>query len=620
MVFTRLPFNLNFRLNQLLHILIDAALISGAVYIGYYLRFDGAVPAHYIDTYVHTVFFYAGAHILAMALLRTYNNLWTYAVTKDYAKLAAASVLGSVTAVLITFFLGQPYPRSVYIMSWILIGVTTVVYRLLYRLKRDGSRSFSDSFPLRSKKTLFYGAGNAGAMVARELQKNRTSLDFYPLGFIDDDPSKWGLRICGLKVHGGKKVLYNMINSGGVDEVTIAMPSVSPEVLRDITAVCRSSGVPVQILPSLHELLNEGLNLGRLRNIRIEDLLGREPVHTEMGNISAYLSGRAVLVTGAGGTIGSELCRQVAGQKPSLLVIFDHDENAVYEIQREIEKMYPSLDIYPVVADMRNPSRVEKTFSQFSPEVVFHAAAHKHVPLMELNPEEAVENNIFGTRILADAAHSHGCSRFVLISTDKAVNPAGVMGATKRVAEMIIQDRACRSATKYCAVRFGNVLDSSGSVLPLFREQIAAGGPVTVTHRDMTRYFMTISEAVELVLQAGAMGKNGDIFLLDMGEPIRIIELAEETIRLSGLEPYRDIDILITSPRPGEKIFEELYHDEAQLKETDHKRIYLTVNTSRGVEEPDEEMHRLSDILKIDSGFIAREIGRTGKEAGAGEK
>ncbi len=615
----RFSSRLNFILKHLLLILVDAAIISAAAYAAFYLRFDGKIPLAYFRAYWQTIFFYTGVHIVAMIIFRVYNNLWRYATLKEYMRLAFASVFGSTAGILLTFFIGQPYPRSVYIISWLLIVAGTVAVRLFYRLRQDGAAGLSENFPQRSRKVVFYGAGNAGAMVARELQRKKKALDFYPLGFIDDDPSKWGLRICGLKVLGGKKRLYSMVNAGRIDEVTITMPSAPRNILREITSVCRTGGVTVKTMPFLHELINGEMSLSRLRDIRIEDLLGREPVITEMDNVSAYITGKTVLITGGGGSIGAELCRQVANQKPSMIVVLDHNENAVYEINRELEYRYPAVEIQPVVADIRNRARVESAFARFSPHVVFHAAAHKHVPLMEDNIEEAIENNIFGTRILAEAADLHRCSRFVLISTDKAVNPAGVMGATKRVAEMIMQYWSQNSKTHYCAVRFGNVLGSSGSVLPLFQEQISAGLPITVTHRDMARYFMTISEAVQLVLHAGSMGDGGEVFLLDMGEPIKIINLAEDVIRLSGLEPYRDIDILITSPRPGEKIFEELYHEDVELKKTMHERIYLTGNSFRSMEELQKELRLLSDILKTEPGFLIREINNIGKKAVSGK-
>lgn len=336
---TRFPSNLNFSFKQFLLILVDAAIISAAVYAAFHLRFDGEIPRTYLHIYLQSIFFYTGVHILSMVIFRVYNNLWRYATLKEYMRLAFASVFGSMAGILLTFFMGQPYPRSVYIISWLLIVTGTVIIRLFYRLQQDGAAGLSENFPPRSRKVIFYGAGSAGAMVARELQRKRRALDFYPLGFIDDDPSKWGLRICGLKVLGGKKRLYSMINAGRIDEVTITMPSAPRNVLRDITSVCRTGGVAVKTMPSLHELINGEMNLNRLRNIRIEDLLGREPVSTEMGNVSAYITGKSILITGAGGSIGAELCRQVAVQDPSLIIILDHDENAVYEINRELQAL-----------------------------------------------------------------------------------------------------------------------------------------------------------------------------------------------------------------------------------------------------------------------------------------
>ncbi|MGI6519038.1 MAG: polysaccharide biosynthesis protein [Bacillota bacterium] len=370
-----------------------------------------------------------------------------------------------------------------------------------------------------------------------------------------------------------------------VDEVIIAMPSAGGQAIREVVATCRQLDVKIQTLPGMYEIVDGKVSLKQLRDIQIEDLLGREPVRMDMKEIGAYLAGRKVLITGAGGSIGSEICRQVALFKPKCIVLLGHGENSIFEIQNDLARRFPTLTTHAVIADVRDAERIEKVFEKYRPDVVFHAAAHKHVPLMEANPEEALTNNVFGTRNVAQAADRYKVKRFVMISTDKAVNPVSIMGMSKRIAEMVVQAVGAESSTRFMAVRFGNVLGSRGSVVPLFRKQIAEGGPVTVTHPDMTRYFMTIPEAVQLVIQAGAMGQGGEVFVLDMGEPVKIVDLAEEIIRLSGYEPGRDIEIVYTGIRPGEKLFEEILTSDEAAIATRHKKIFVSQEA-----QPDAEM------------------------------
>jgi len=423
-------------------------------------------------------------------------------------------------------------------------------------------------------------------MVAKELA-NHPEIGKRAVGFIDDDPSKANSVLMGLPVLGTRDGIRRVIHDYGVNEVIVAMPSAPGGVIRATMDACKDLKVRIKTLPGVYELVDGKVSVKQLRDIQIEDLLGREPVDLDLDQIGAYLAGQTVLVTGAGGSIGSEICRQITRFKPKSIVLLGHGENSIFEIEQELDRRHPGQHTVAVIADVRDEHRIGRVFEQYKPDVVFHAAAHKHVPLMEANPEEALTNNVFGTRNVARAADKHGSKRFVMISTDKAVNPISVMGMSKRVAEMVVQAIGSTSRTKFMAVRFGNVLGSRGSVVPMFRKQIAEGGPVTVTHPDMTRYFMTIPEAVQLVIQAGAMGHGGEVFVLDMGEPIKITRLAEEIIRLSGMEPGKDMEIVYTGVRPGEKLFEEILTTEEVATTTRHKKIFVAKDA-----EPDVEVLR----------------------------
>ncbi|WP_051273506.1 polysaccharide biosynthesis protein [Desulfotruncus alcoholivorax] len=423
------------------------------------------------------------------------------------------------------------------------------------------------------KKVLIVGAGVAGGIVA-EVLKQRVNGEWVPVAFVDDDPEKQTKVLYGLPVLGNRHCINDIVKKLKIDYIVIAMPSVPGEVIRQIVEICQKTKVQLKILPGIYDLITGKIKISDIRDIEVEDLLGRSTVTLNISEIANYLTDKVVLITGAGGSIGSEICRQIAVFGPKILVLLGHGENSIYEIEQELKKKYPDVPLAAIIADIRDCRRVNQVFNQFRPAVVFHAAAHKHVPLMEKNEEEAVKNNIQGTRILTEAAHLNNTEIFVLISTDKAVNPTSVMGATKRAAEMVIQWMNGLSATKFVAVRFGNVLGSRGSVIPLFKKQIASGGPVTVTHPAMKRYFMTTYEAVHLVIQAGALARGGEIFVLDMGKPIYITDLAKNLIRLSGYEPGKDIAIQYTGVRPGEKYEESLYSDDEQVMPTKHERIF----------------------------------------------
>ena len=505
-----------------------------------------------------------------------YRRLWVYASTNELRLItiavSAASVLTSgVMLLLIGFDLIKPgMPRSALGIDWlislILIGGSRFVLRIL-------AEQSSTQTNAKTRHVLILGAGDAGALVVRELQKT-SQLNLVPVGFLDDDPAKQNHNIYGVSVIGKIDQLEKTLDTKQVDEVIIAIPSAPGHIIRLVNDVCRKRGITSRIIPGFYELIGGKVSVNRLREVDITDLLRREPAKIDDRLISSIFGGKRILVTGAGGSIGSELCRQIARWNPTELVLLGHGENSIFEALQELKDDFPALNLQAVIADVRDLNRIEKIFKQFQPQVVFHAAAHKHVPLMEANVEEAVTNNVLGTRNVVETATQYNVERLVLISTDKAVRPVSVMGATKRLAELTVLDAAQRGNLPYSVVRFGNVLGSRGSVVRTFKNQIARGGPITITHPDMQRYFMIVPEAVHLVLQAASMGTGGEVFMLNMGEQVRILDLAEDLIRLSGLEPYRDIDIQITGIRPGEKLREDLLEDGVDFERTDHPEIF----------------------------------------------
>jgi FlaA1/EpsC-like NDP-sugar epimerase len=510
---------------------------------------------------------------------RLYRRMWIYASVQELKLIIAAVSTSSVilSMVMVSFFnlgLFTGFPRSVLIIDWLislmLVGGLRFTIRLL-------SESFSQQSALspngKSKKALIIGAGDAGALVVRELQKN-PQVNLIPIGFLDDNPIKFKQQIHGIPVIGSLTDLAKVLDNRRVDEVIIAIPSAPGKVIRLVTDVCRLKAVHFRTMPGIYELLGGKVNVNRLREVDITDLLRREPKRIMDEKVGRTINNRVVLITGAGGSIGSELCRQIARWSPAELILLGHGENSIFEAYLELQDRFPSLSLRPVIADIRDKERLDRVFQEYRPQVVFHAAAHKHVPLMETNVEEAVTNNIHGTRNLVQIAVDYQVERLVMISTDKAIRPANVMGATKRLAEMTVLDAAERFGRDFCVVRFGNVLGSRGSVVPLFKRQIARGGPITITHPDMKRYFMTIPEAVYLVLQAAAMGEGGETYVLNMGEQVRILDLAEDLIRLSGLEPGRDIEIVFTGIRPGEKLSEDLWDSGSVFAKTLHPDIF----------------------------------------------
>ena len=511
------------------------------------------------------------------SLFGLYRRLWAYASISELKIISLSVTVASavVTAIIMVLDAAQlmNVPRLILPIDWLLSLVFIGGFRFSLRLIAEARNANTKPLPGYARRVLVIGAGSAGALVVREMQRN-PQLGLHPVGYLDDDSAKQRHQIHGIPVVGELADLARTLNRRRVDEVIIAIPSASGKVVRNVADICRLKGVPFRTMPGLYELIGGKVSVNRLREVDITDLLRREPTQIQNELIGAVLTGKRVLVTGAGGSIGLEVCRQIARWGPQMLILLGHGENSIFEAMLELREDFPSLPLQPVISDVRDLPRLESILKSYRPQMVFHTAAHKHVPLMETNVEDAISNNVIGTRNICQAACVADTERLVLISTDKAVRPANVMGATKRIAEMIVLETAHRTGRAFSVVRFGNVLGSRGSVVPLFKRQIAHGGPITITHPDMKRYFMTIPEAVHLVLQASAMGQGGEVFLLNMGQPVRILDLAEDLIRLSGLEPGKDIEIVFTGVRQGEKLSEDLWEEGFEVLKTSHPDIF----------------------------------------------
>jgi len=564
---------------------IDALFIALALLLALVLRFEGDLSgqyAQYVNNAVYLLPYYIILTLVFMYIFRLYHRMWQYASIGELYGILKATTTSSVLMVLCIYTIDLPHlPRSVYILTWLLISGFIGGSRLGWRILRDYIINQKNN---QGKNTLIIGAGDGGAMVARELLNN-SSLNLTPVGFIDDSRFKQNLTVYDVPVLGRRRDIPTIVKEYQVEEIIIAIPSASGRIIREIMDICRQTQARVRIFQGTSELLVDKYNF---REVQMEDLLRREPVQLNLNKISGYIQNKTVLVSGAGGSIGSELCRQISGFSPKALVLVEYSENNLFQIELELKEVGPGLTIYPELVDIKDRERLQKIFKQYQPQVVFHAAAYKHVPMMEKHPHSALRNNVIGTKNLAELADQHAVETFIFISTDKAVQPTSVMGATKRIGEMIIQEINGKSQTNFAAVRFGNVLGSSGSVIPIFEKQIKKGGPVTVTDAQMTRYFMTIPEAVQLVIQAGAMSQGGEIFVLDMGEPVKILDLAADLIRLHGLEPEKDIKIEITGIRPGEKLYEELFTANEKMTTTYHDRIYVSENG-----------HRCTNVLEL---------------------
>ncbi|HHV10272.1 MAG TPA: polysaccharide biosynthesis protein [Clostridiales bacterium] len=562
-------------IRRLFLIILDVMLINIASFSALFVRFDfklSTIPVYFTDAVLSYVLINTITTIIIFSLFRLYNSLWKYAGIDELVNiLFAGAASGILQLIGMHFIMHIHVPRSYYPLSMVFNVLFIAASRFIYRYARRVSRR---RFIGSQCRIMIIGAGEAGSAIIREI-----SVSDYVKGtvvcVIDDNKNKIGSYIHGIKVVGDRTCIVEEAFRREITDIFIAIPSASRKDIKEILELCKQTNCTLKILPGMYQLINEEVSVTRLRNVEIEDLLGREPVKIDAGEVGSYLKNKVVLVTGGGGSIGSELCRQIAKHEPKQLVIVDIYENNAYFIQQELKNDFPDLDLVVLIASVRNTNRVNWIMEQYRPNVVYHAAAHKHVPLMEDSPNEAIKNNVGGTYKMALAAERYKVEKFILISSDKAVNPTNIMGASKRICEMIIQAFNKRSDTEFVAVRFGNVLGSNGSVIPLFKEQILRGGPVTVTHPDIIRYFMTIPEAVSLVLQAGAYAKGGEIFILDMGEPVKIAELAENLIRLSGYEPGRDIEIEYTGLRPGEKLYEELLMEEEGLSDTNNKLIHV---------------------------------------------
>ncbi len=609
-------------------LLLDASMAAFAVSAALHLRFDGNVPSIYWSQLPTIIPLFVVVRIASLWAFRAYTSLWRYATLREALAGGAGVALGSVllfTLAMTTSVIRLP--RSVFAIEALLFAFAAGAPRFAVRWRRAWIQKASGQ---RGKRVLIVGAGDAGSMLVREFER-QPHLGVHVVGLVDDDVTKINRELGGVRVLGRRRDIPDIVKRYGVERIIIAMPSAGADVIRETMAICRQTDAELKTLPPVGELVAGQVRAQDVRDVRIEDLLRREPVATDLTAISGYLRGKRVLVTGAGGSIGSELCRQVCAFEPELLVLLDHSENAVFEIDAELRERCPGAALAPVIADIRHRAKMDQVCRRYRPHVVFHAAAHKHVPLMEVNPDEAIANNVLGTRNVAEAAARWGAERFVMVSTDKAVNPGNVMGATKRMAELVVQamqaahndaaangaaadgpgpgrengaaadgaaaDGAVPGGTRFVSVRFGNVLGSRGSVIPMFQRQIEQGGPVTVTHPDMTRYFMTIPEAVQLILQAAAIGRGGEVFLLDMGEPVRIADLAHDLIRLSGLVPGKDIEIVYTGVRPGEKLFEELINDGETVIKTSHEKIMALAGREVDVAAVRDTVRRFEELL-----------------------
>lgn len=556
-------------------LLMDILLVNAAVFAALLIRFEfqmgDVVESGFAQNYLKLAPIHTAVSIGVFALFRLYRSLWEYASIDELRYIILASAVSTASGHLIAGAMGLYLPRSTPLISGILLFLGLTCVRYLYRVARRW-RYFGTKEAQR--RTMLVGAGESGAMVLRELQNSRHSENRI-VCIIDDDPAKKDSLLMGVKVIGGRERIPEAVEEYDVSDIILAFPSASQSSKRQIVEICQQTGCRLQILPGIYQLASGQVSTKKIRDVQVEDLLGRDKVQVDLGQISDSIGGKTVLVTGGGGSIGSELCRQIARNKPKRLIIFDIYENNAYDIQQELRHAYPTLSLEVLIGSVQDRGRVEMIFEKYRPEIVCHAAAHKHVPLMEDSPNEAIKNNVFGTLNVARAADAYSAETFVLISSDKAVNPTNVMGASKRICEMIIQTMGKTSRTRFVAVRFGNVLGSNGSVIPLFKKQIEYGGPVTVTDKEIIRYFMTISEAVSLVLQACIYAKGGEVFVLDMGDPVRIDDLARNMIRLSGFEPDVDIPIVYTGLRPGEKLFEELLMQEEGLDKTPNELIYI---------------------------------------------
>jgi len=590
-------------LTRQMQFIMDLVVLVAAFFLAYLLRFDFHVSEFWLIPAMTQLPYVVLIQFAVLILTGVYSFVWKYVGLAEVRAFMVAAAVSSLPILLIRLFLPDRYliwqvPLSVIVMDTVLafggvLGVRVLRRTMYERYEKRRKELRASNRPKR--RVLLIGAGRAGVLAAKEIQ-GRGDIDLDVRGFVDDDLRKKGSVIHRVKVLGSTADLPRLVRTLDIDHVVITIAQASRQELKRLVELCEKIPIKVRIIPGLYEILQGRVEVSSIRDLQIEDLLGREPIRLDEEEMSRFLAGKTVMVTGAGGSIGSELARQVARFGPACMLLVERAEFALFNIDCELKEGWPDLNIKALTADVSDEARMRSIFATYKPDVVVHAAAHKHVPMMEFNPTEAIKNNVLGTRLLAEIAGQSGTEAFVLISTDKAVRPTSVMGASKRVAELVIQDLDRKYETRYVAVRFGNVIGSAGSVIPIFREQIRKGGPVTVTHPEMVRYFMTIPEAVQLVLQAGAMGEGGEIFILDMGEPVRILELAKDTITLSGFKPYEDIDIVFTGIRPGEKLFEELQTDGEDVAKTRHPKIFIGKIAAYPEEKVRHALERLSTL------------------------
>lgn len=569
--------NTSLYMRVILLLVEDVIAVMLSSFLALWIRYE-LIFADIDRIFLESIWQYAGINIMCTIavfyVFHLYTSLWKYASVNELVNITLAVIISGILNTIGMKAFRYPIPRSYDILYTLILLFMMIFIRFFYRFVRFVKGEYFLKNKKENANVMVIGAGDAGAAIVKELRLNK-QLKRRVRCMIDDDPAKQGKYIQGCLVVGGKKDIIPAVKQYGITKIVIAMPSAPKSTIKEIVDLCQHTGCKIRILPGMYQLVNGEVSVSQLRDVEIGDLLGREQIKVNLDEILGYVQNKVVLVTGGGGSIGSEICRQLAGHGVKQLIIVDIYENNIYEIQQELKRKYPELNLVALIASVRNTHRINEIMEKYRPQVVYHAAAHKHVPLMEDSPNEAIKNNVFGTYKTASAAGKHGVERFVLISTDKAVNPTNIMGASKRMCEMIVQTLDKFYPTEFVAVRFGNVLGSNGSVIPLFKKQIAEGGPVTVTHPDIIRYFMTIPEAVSLVLQAGAYAKGGEIFVLDMGEPVKIADLAKNLIRLSGFKVGEDIEIQYTGLRPGEKLYEELLMDEEGLQATDNNLIHI---------------------------------------------
>jgi FlaA1/EpsC-like NDP-sugar epimerase len=602
------PLDAAMRFRGIVKFALHMAIFISANILAYYIRFDFSMPLQYKPVIVQTIPVLLLSKSLGFLVFGLFSGWWRYVSIRDILPIAAGCSLGSALFAGAVHLIWGPFhiPRSIYLLDWGIVLMLVLAGRFAIRVGRE---TFGRRRRLTDRHVLIVGAGAAGQMIAREIREN-PSLGMVEVGFVDDDKAKIGTRIHGLRVLGGQGQIEEICRKYEVDEIVIAIPSAPPSVVRHIVEHCRTIPARFRILPGVGELIDGKVSVKSLRNVDLKDLLGREPVALDAGLLRRDITGHTVMVTGAAGSIGSELCRQVARLSPVKLVMFEIAESALFDLEHEMRAEYPDLPLVPVIGDVRDRRRVQEILAEHLPTVIYHAAAYKHVPIMEAHPVEAVKNNVLGTRVVAEAAAEYGVERFVLVSTDKAVRPTNVMGATKRVAELIVQNmNGGGKETTFVSVRFGNVLDSVGSVIPIFRRQLETTGKLTVTHPAASRYFMLIPEAAGLIMQAGSMGQGGEVFVLDMGEPVRIVDLAANMIRLSGKELGVDAEIVYTGLRPGEKLHEELVVEGEDVIRTSHPKVMKMIADPKVSKEWISQLNLLVDMAaKGDRSGVVRQL------------